>query len=163
MRRVLVIEKRNDILRQFWITNELEWPEDKVLVHAIITELVRTGIIGVVKYSPTAKLVPWLYTYDLFDKNESPLPAEIVFPYPMANITSERELDGYNTWLTTDFATHVMKMNNSVRVVPGWENINYKHIFPLKPKKLIIQDFEFSRAETFASYGISENSVDCCE
>ena len=158
MKRALVIEKRNDYLRQYWMTNELDWPDDPVTIQAIVNELSRIGIINVIKYSPNAKLVPWLYTIDLFDKNELPLPAKLVFPYPMADITNEAELAGYNNWLMTDFAKHVMKMNNSISVEPGWENITHKFVCRFEPVKLIIQEYELSRAETFASYAISENS-----
>lgn len=160
MKRIIILEKTGDLLRQYWMLPELDYPEAPSILDKLIERLIKSEKIKVTKYDQEAKIrvIPWVWTEELVDEKGNYKPASQIFPYPRRNIKSEIELYRYNNWLLDDFSKIVMKLNNSVHLEPGWENINYKHISALNPIRVKLTQYELYSLEfqSFCTDGIPE-------
>lgn len=132
MQRIIIVEKANDYLRQFWKLPYLDYPMENI--NELIDLLVKSSKISPVKYSSECKLIPWIDCVEIYDWNDKFLPArDISFPFPRYDIKTEVDLKEYNAWLLNGFRKEVIKLNNSMYVHPGWEDVNYLDIMKLKP------------------------------
>lgn len=135
MRRCFIIEKQGDILRQYWLWPELDYPDDPIVLDKILARAIGRNLMRPYLYdTANAKLIFWDKNQSLYDLDgETPLPSREVFPFPRRNIKTGQDLIEYNRWLTNEFYKYVIKMNNITSVMPGWEKVTYKQIIPFLP------------------------------
>lgn len=154
MKRIIILEKTGDYLRQYWKLPYLDYPME--IIDQVIQQLIKYQKIIQIKYTKDCKIIPWIDCAELYGEDDKFLPAkEISFPYPRYDLKTEIDLEEYNKWLMSGFKKEVIKLNNSMYLHPGWEGINYLDISELKPIDVTIDQRDVDKIE----YKISIDSL----
>lgn len=152
MKRIIILEKTGDYLRQYWILPELDYPPSPTMLEKLIEYLINHKRIDLVKYNKEAnvRVIPWIWDEGVTDLNTGKAyPVTTIFPYPRFNIKNMQSFRNYNTWLKKEYKEFVTKLVESKE--KGWEKIQPEYIDSLIPMKVSITQAEIDRLEYLIS------------